>query len=607
MNPSTVPVTPQPSRPEVAVWRYALAAGGVLALGLVVLARMVLLQTGPERNWLARGVREGYAESVPLPRGLIYDSEGYLLAGDRPAYELDVRLGAVPAEALPQIARDVAAVLGLDEKALQEALIANKAKQVAAVLVSNRVSEQQKTLLEARSRAWQVKGADGKPQPVRDALTFVRRLVRYYPEGDLAANVLGFVAIASGDGYGGVEQYYNDLLKGGVTWVEYPYAPWQQDDQQRSVPRQPVALYLTIDRTLQRAAEEEAWRAVQQSKADSATIIVADPYTGALLAVGQYPRPNLNNYHAIQEHLKKWDALDFAVERSYEPGSVFKIVTMASAVDAGKVTPKTVFHDVGTFEVPGRTVWNWNRGAWGDQTMVGCLQHSLNTCLAWVAVKRLGKLPFYDYLKAFGFGRPTGVDLGGELSGYYRTPGGKYWSHSDWASQAFGQAIDVTPMQMVAAASAIANGGYLVTPHVLRYEVVNGRAYPYRADAPLQVISADASRTMRQMLTESLKGESSAALVEGYSVAGKTGTAEIAVKGAGYVTHATNASFVGWFPADKPQYVIYVWLERPKTSIWASIVAAPVFANMVQRVAAIEHVPPDSVRKQLSAAEAQQP
>ncbi len=607
MSTPTVPVPSDAPRPETALWRYAIAAGAVLALGLVVVARLVLLQTGAERNWLAREVREGYAESVPLPRGLIYDRDGHLLAGDRPAYEVDVRLAAVPLEALPQIARDLAAVLGLDEGALVQALVNNKNKGVAAVLVSNRVSDQQKAMLEARARAWKVAGPDGKPVPLRGALTFVRRLVRYYPEGDLAANVLGFVAVGSGDGYGGVEQYYNKLLKGGVAWVHYPYAPWHQDDEQQQPSPQPVALYLTIDRPLQRAAEEEAWRAVQHTKAESATIIVADPYSGALLAVGQYPRPNLNDYRAIQEHLKKWDALDFAVERSYEPGSVFKVVTMAAAVDAGKVTPQTVFHDVGTFQVPGRTVWNWNRGAWGDQSMIGCLQHSLNTCLAWVAVDRLGKQPFYDYLQAFGFGRPTGVDLGGELAGYYRAPGTKYWSHSDWASQAFGQAIDVTPMQMIAAASAIANGGYLVTPHVLQYEVVDDRAYPYHPDPPPQVISAQASRTMRQMLTESLKGESSAALVDGYSVAGKTGTAEIAVQGAGYITSATNASFVGWFPAEKPQYVIYVWLERPKTSIWASVVAAPVFANMVQRVAAIEHVPPDRIREQLSAAEAQQP
>ncbi len=594
--------------PLAAGWRYAVAVGVVLALGVLVVVRMVMLQIGPERAALVSMAGGDYAETVPLPRGLIYDRDGHLLAGDREAYEVDLRLGKTPGEAFPQIAHDLAVTLGLDEEALLRALVSNKARGVAAVLVTNRATPRQREVLLAQEENWYYTTPEGKKVTLSDVLDFHRRLVRFYPEGGIAANVLGFVAVGSGQGYGGVEQYYDALLKGGVAWVSYPYAPWSEGDAQgRRGPRKPAALYLTIDRVLQQQAEAEAARAVEQTKADSATIVVADPYTGALLAVAQYPRPNLNNYDAIQAHLKAWKALDFAVERVYEPGSVFKIVTMASAVDAQAVRPTTVFHDVGTFSVPGHTVWNWNRGGWGDQTMVGCLQHSLNTCLAWVAVDKLGKERFYAYLRAFGFGRPTGVDLGGERSGRYSYPGASMWSYSDFASQAFGQAIAVTPMQMVAAASAIANGGYLVTPHVLQYEVVDGRAYPYRSSGTRQVLSAEAARTMRQMLAASLKGESSAALVEGYSVAGKTGTAEIAVQGQGYVTNMTNASFVGWFPAEKPAYVIYVWLEKPKTSRWASIVAAPVFARMVKRVAALEHVPPDKVREQVAISQEPQP
>ena len=582
-------------------WRYAVAAGAVFALGVLVIVRMVMMQSGPERERFEAMAPDYYSESVSKPRGLIFDREGHLLAGDRAVYELDVNLKQTPEAALPRLAQSIGAVLRVDVAQLTQQLLLHKQRGTPAVQVSQQVSEEQKAAIEASVAAWadEVEGF-----VAHDTLGFYANMARYYPEGDLAANVLGYVAIKQNKGYGGVEQYYDNLLKGGVAWVQHPYSPWEEDDAARKMLSEPAALYLTIDRNLQHLAEKTAQEAAEGQEAKSASIIVADPYTGEILAMAVYPRPNLNDYAEIQEYVKKWDAFNLALERTYEPGSVFKIVTMAAAIDQGTVTPDTPFEDTGSYQVPGRVVYNWNRGAWGDQTMVSCLQHSLNTCLAWVAVERVGKNNFYNYLQAFGFGQRTGIDLGGEPAGFYNRPGSDQWSFSDFASQAFGQAIAVTPVQMVAAASAIANGGYLVTPHVLRYDVVDGRAYRYQPEASRQVISAEASRTMRKMLEESLQGESEVAMVPGYSVAGKTGTAEISAGTEGYVLSATNASFVGWFPAEKPQYLIYVWLEQPKGK-WASIVAAPVFAQMVRQIAALEHVPPDAVREQLEARHSQ--
>ncbi len=598
MTHDTLPAHHAPES-AFSVWRYAIATGAILALGVLVVVRMAMMQAGPERERLSELVNDEYSESVAKPRGLIFDRNGNLLAGDRVVYELDIHLPDVPADALPAMAAEIGGALGLSVEQLQLVLQEHKNKGTVAVRVSPQVTAEQKARIEESLARLNDSRAEDAKIDLDKALNFHRSMTRYYPEGDLAANVLGFVALGENKGYGGVEQYYDALLKGGMGWVQHPYVPWEEDKAAQQENAAPVALYLTIDRAVQHAAEEEAWRAVEDTGALSASIIVADPYTGEILAMAVYPRPNLNDYDDIQTYIEEWDAFNLALERPYEPGSVFKIITMAAALDKGAVTPQTPFEDVGTFQVPGRTVYNWDRGAWGHQTMVTCLQHSLNTCLAWVAVDRVGKEPFYDYLQAFGFGQNTGIDLGGEAPGFYNRPGEDMWSYSDFASQSFGQAIYVTPVQMVAAASAIANGGYLVTPHVLRYDVVGGRAYGYQPQAQRQVISADASRAMRKMLEESLQGESSAALVPGYSVAGKTGTAEISLGAQGYVTSETNASFVGWFPAEKPQYLIYVWLERPKSSKWASIVAAPVFAKMVQRVAALEHVPPDAVREQL--------
>ena len=588
-----------PSVPEesAVTWRYAVAAGVVLALGVLVVVRMAMMQSGSERARLEAMAASNYAESVAKPRGLIYDRNGHLLAGDLPVYELDVNLPHVPLAWLPRLGQDIAAVLNLDADQLVQAMAAHKRAGDVAVMVYQQVTEEQKQAILERASFW-ASEVDDPTFSLSLALSFHRSMMRYYPEGDLAANVLGFVAVGQNKGYGGVEQYYDALLQGGVKWVNRPYAPWKETPASFEMPETPVSLYLTIDRALQHAAEDLARRAAQEQDAKSASIIVADPYTGEILAMAVYPRPTLNDYVQVQEYIRHWNAFNLALERTYEPGSVFKIVTMAAAIDEGTVTPDTKFVDTGSYQVPGRVVYNWNRGAWGDQTMVTCLQNSLNTCLAWVAVEHVGKVNFYNYLQAFGFGQLTGIDLGGEPPGFYNRPGSNRWSYSDFASQAFGQAISVTPVQMVAAASAIANGGYWVTPHVLRYDVVDDHAYRYQPEAPRQVISAEASRTMRQMLKESLQGESEVALVPGYSVAGKTGTAEIAAGEAGYVLNATNASFVGWFPAEKPQYLIYVWLEQPKGK-WASIVAAPVFAEMVRRTAAIEHVPPDTVHEPL--------
>ncbi len=586
------------------VWRYLAMLSVVLVMGLAVVARMVTLQVEPTQG-LAPGAE--YQEIIAVPRGMIYDRNGHLLAGNQARYQLDIRLSALPESLIPQVGREVAQVLRLDAEALTDVLLHQKSQGTEVVQISKNVTKEQREELEKLAEAWVYTDADGALQHPQRVLSFVPHMVRFYPEGDLASNVLGFVPSLSDSGLEGVEEQYDAELRGGTRWVTYAYAPWNAvQEEQNTAPPQVHSLYLTLDRDLQSEAEKAAQKAVKDAKARSATIIVADPYTGAILAMAQYPRPDIRDDQKVLAFVDKWEAYNFAIERPYEPGSVFKIVTMAAALDAGVVTPETTFMDTGRYLVGAIPVMNWDRKGRGEQTMTGCLRYSLNTCLAWVAYEKLGKQRFYDYLEAFGIGQLTGIDLAKEApGGYYysadnQNPGG---SDFDVAARGFGQGLYVTPLQMVVAASAIANGGYLVTPHVLYAEKKDGATYLYHPDVQRQVISAQVAQEMRHMLTESLKGETKRALVPGYSVAGKTGTAQIAVPGQGYVGTDTNASFVGWFPADKPQYVIYVWLERPQTSPWASVVAAPVFAEMVQRIAVLKKIPPDSVRESLGAAQ----
>jgi cell division protein FtsI/penicillin-binding protein 2 len=283
---------------------------------------------------------------------------------------------------------------------------------------------------------------------------------------------------------------------------------------------------------------------------------------------------------------------------AYEPGSVIKILTMAAALDAGKVTPDTTFIDTGSIEVGGITIQNWNRDAWGQQNMIGCLQHSLNVCLAWIS-SEMGVQTFYGYMERFGLGHATGIDLSGEAAGRLKVPGDGDWYPVDLGTNAFGQGVSVTPLQMLMAGSSIANGGRMVTPHVLYAMVRDGHQYNVPSQYAGSPISAQTAHTLNDMLAVSLELESSQALLPGYRLAGKTGTAQIPTD-YGYDPSRTNVSFIGWGPVDDPQFMVYVWLQTPTSSIWSSETAAPVFSQVAEQTVILLNIPPDVVRAQLT-------
>ena len=448
--------------------------------------------------------------------------------------------------------------------------------------------------------------------PSLSGLVFRPHLARTYPENTLAANIIGFVG-GETQGYFGVEEKFNELLAGKSKTIQVPRDPIQAAlaEQRAEVPAG-ASLILTIDRQIQRSMEDVLDEALDDTGAQSGTIIVENPKTGEILAMATTPRLNPNEYWRYSEVFKPDDSgqqtpFNRAVSQAYEPGSVYKVLTMAAALDAGAVTPETIFVDPGSIEVHGLTIYNWNMGAWGPQNMQGCLQHSLNVCLAWVAMQ-LGPEKFYSYMQAFGLGRLTGIDLAGENAGRLKIPGDTDWYPGDLGTNAFGQGVAATPIQMIAGISALANEGRMMTPVIVRSVVNdsgNGR-HQYDLGQKLRSIpiKAETAKMITEMLARSLEIEASDALVPGYRVAGKTGTAEIPTP-FGYTTNETNASFVGWGPVDDPQFIVYVWLERPKSSAWGSVVAAPVFSEAVKKLVLLLNLPPDDIRLQMfSAAEA---
>lgn len=568
---------------------------------LVIGLQMVRIQTSTQAQVLDKWAK-GYGtevRTIQSERGYIYDRWGHLLAGNREVYEIGVELQYVRNPV--SIASALATILGKDYNEMLTLVntpyVPGESVYVTvADFIPGGTVNELWTLKDQYEEA-NLYGEDPELPSLR-GLVWTPHLERFYPEGTLASNVLGFYTYYDrdkGNGYFGVEEKYNDLLSGIKQKVVIPLDPYELEE----IPSAPAgaSLVLTIDREIQRTVEKILDNAVAKNKAQNGTIIVMNPKNGEILAMASTPHLDPNTYWEYEKVFTAGVAYNMAVNQIYEPGSVFKVITMASALDAGVVNWDTPFNDTGVIEVGGWPIYNWDRGAWGAQNMIGCMQHSLNVCLSWVALQ-LGPDQFYDYLNRFGIGHRTNIDLAGEEVYPLSIPGDPTWYSINLATNSFGQGVAVTPIQMIMAASALANDGKMVAPHVLHSYIQNGQQYytnPQIVGAPIKAETAD---VITEMLAISLEQEASDALVEGYRVAGKTGTAEIAVNGQ-YSSGATNASFVGWGPADDPQFLVYVWLQKPKSSIWGSVVAAPVFQDVVEQLVVLMNIPPDDLRRTL--------
>jgi len=575
-------------------WRSLVLAGILGFVGVSIILQIIRIQNSPEAATFRRQTasQANITETYYPDRGEIYDRNGHLLAGNKTVYEVSVDLNNVKDK--HAIALTVGVQLGLNPDTLYSQMM-NPPDGVQTLVLADFVDSDKAAMLQQIKAETDKQAAAAGHASSLTGLGFRAHPQRSYPEGALASNVLGFVT-REGRGYFGVEEKYNDLLAGNKVNVTVPTDPSKAVD----IPRVPngTTLILTINRDLQAATEQILDESLTKYGAQHGTIVVMDPRTGEILSLASSPRMDINqfwNYTSIFHNASEYDR---AISMPYEPGSVIKVLTMAAALDSGTVIPSSTYLDTGALLIGGATIHNWDMQAWGIQDMVGCLQHSLNICMATLSEK-MGAQNFYGYMNRFGIGHLTGVDLAGEAAGRLKVPGDGDWYPVDLATNAFGQGVSVTPIQLLMAASSVANNGRMVTPHILYAMLRDGRQYNVSAQYAGSPITANTAHTLSQMLATSLENEASGALVPGYRIAGKTGTAQIPTQ-FGYDSALTNASFIGWGPVDDPKFMIYVWLEKPTASIWGSDTAAPTFALVAQKTILMLNIPPDNIRNQVA-------
>jgi cell division protein FtsI/penicillin-binding protein 2 len=577
--------------------RLILMMMGAAVAALVV--QLIRVQFGPYAPVFAARAEYGASqvEEVVPARGLIYDRNGNLLATNASMFYLEIEVRQLTEESKRQIPLTLSKLLLLPLEDLYTQVTTDWAAmgQYRIRLTRKNANGDPWPLTVDKTVAEVLNGFLADPEaPDLSGLDLVPAPKRTYPAGTVAGHVLGFVN-QEGQGFYGVEGYYDEWLAGKPITVHRVSIPIEAELEPD--PPAGVNLVLTIDLAIQQMVETALREAIESSLAESGQVIVMDPRNGEILAMAAWPVLDPNHYEPwLPDETMQTEGnpvITPGVAGTYEPGSTFKVLTMAAALDLGRVQPETEFIDTGQIEVGGHTIRNWDGRSWGQQTMIGCLQHSLNVCLAWIGSDRLGATDMYAYLGRFGVGSLTGVDLAGEVSGVLRTPRDPDWTEPDLGTNSFGQGVAVTPIQLMTAVSAIANHGDMVQPHVVRQVVGPQGAYWPQTTVIGSPISRQTANTLTDMLAKSLEGETRYASITGYRLAGKTGTAQIATE-KGYDPKWTVASFIGWGPLPDPQFMVLVRIDKPATSPWGSVIAAPVFQGIAERLVVMLGIPPDT-------------
>ena len=562
------------SRPDVSPGRALFVAAFIGFWMFAISARLVYLQFSQYENLAnrARQQQQNAIETSPQ-RGELLDRQGRQLARSVQTVSLFLDPDGLDADTLDRNAQQLAQTLGLKQADLAKEFREAHAEKRRFIWIARRLD----AALGEKIVAMKLPGLQTRLEPKR-----------YYPNGPLASHVLGYVGL-DGQGLGGVEQSYNAKISGepGRLFLEKdangkPYESYEI----ASKPGQTVVL--TIDQTIQYLAEQSLLAAVQRSRAKSGSVIVLDPRSGEILALANAPTFDPNRVaDAKPETRSNW-----ALQNIYEPGSTFKIVAFSAAIEnkLAKVDDH-IDCQMGAITVAGRVIHDHH--PYGSLTIAEALAKSSNVAAIKLGV-RVGDETMYDYIRRFGFGAKTGIELPGETSGILRKV--ERWQPSSIGSIAIGQEIGVTPVQMVAAFGALANDGMRVAPHLIR-EVRNAEgAVVYRAQPEQRrVISAETAVALRGMLEGvTLHGTAKKAQLDGYSAAGKTGTAQkIDPRTKTYSSTKFVGSFVGFAPVCNPQVVIIVVIDEPAGAYHGGDVAAPIFREVAEQILPNLGVMPD--------------
>ncbi len=551
----------------------------IICCGLLAIAgRLYYLQVikGPELSRKAAIQRE--QTNLLIHRGAITDRHGLPLAIDTTRYDVYVH-PALLKVSMELAAESFARICHGDYKKIDHDLNG----EWPVVTIARHLGREE--VEELQELNW-------------TGIDIVPRSFRHYPEGNLASHILGYVNMDT-HGQGGIEQAQQDSLQntGDLHRPQLdghgrPILNGTEASSLDITPPMGRHVELTIDNYLQHLAEKELSAMCIHSHSLRGCAILTDPQTGEILAWANYPNYDPNQYTKYGfEVTKNWAMVDV-----YQPGSTFKVITVASALDLGVIKPTSRFVDNGSLRVGNRTLHNHEPGGHGVIDLLHLFIHSSNVASAQIGLL-MTPLQFYTKLSEFGLGSRTGIELAGESKGILLNH--KYWKPIDQATTGFGQgAIAVTPLQLVQAVGAVANGGTKITPHMIRriYDPRTGVTEKWSEPPKARVISAETSRLVRHLLCENVaNGTQMAGKVPGYRVGGKTGTAQkVTANGRGYIAGCTIASFIGFLPENNPQLLCIVVVDSPQTDgRWGNTIAGPVFNSICVEAARYLGIPPN--------------
>jgi cell division protein FtsI/penicillin-binding protein 2 len=547
---------------------------------LVITARLAQLQI-VDHDEYTREARLNHISEITLNdrRGALLDRSGYPLAASQTAYNVMVERDdwSDPAEA-SEAAQQLAEITGVPAAEMLDIV---RTVDVFEVPVAKNIEY-------------------AKAVAVRDlGLSGVRLLEvqqRVYPEGNIAAQLLGYVG-QDNNGITGLEWDLDPTLVGAAGSLTYERDGLGREiaigDRVETPPLPGGNVVLTIDRYIQRVAEQELAKAIKQHEATGGTVIIVQPQTGEILAMASQPtfditKPDVSSESAIALFRNR------AISDPYEPGSVFKLFTMAAALDQGLVSPGTSWYDNGRLDFGEWTIRNWDNSTNGTQSVQDILTKSLNTGAAWLS-DLCGPDAFYDYVGRFGFGAATTSGLSGETGGTVRSPTSDptHWAPVDMATNSFGQGLSATPLQVAMALAAIANNGTLMKPQFVKEVAGPTETKIMQPESVRQVITPESARTLLDMMGVVSDNTSRNLLdVQGYRVGGKSGTANIGDPNGGYKPDTYISSYAGVAPLDNPQIAVLVKIDEPKDVPWGTVVAAPAFDHIAEQVLAYLKVPP---------------
>jgi len=553
-------------------WRKNLVFVSIILFAATIIGRLIYIQIFSHQYWqaLAQG-QQKFFETHQGERGKIFFQNGEPLAINR-NFDL-VYLSPKEIEKTEETAQILSLVLDLDYNppAAQQGsntydLILEKIKKDSLYeLIKKKLTEEE---------------IDNLKKLNLPGIYLGTELGRYYPFESMAAQVIGFLG---GDDKGqyGIEGYYDELLRGKERFLEKEKGPggYLINGFTPSI-ENGTDLVLTLDYNIQFLAEKLLERAFENLDIKEGQIIVIEPNSGKILALVNFPNFNPNQYSKV-DNIEIFQ--NGAIQKVFEPGSAFKPITMAAAINEGKITPQTTYIDEGIVKIGGYTIYNYDGGVWGKRSMTEVLEKSINTGAVFVE-KQIDHEIFRNYIKAFGIFEPTGIDLQEEIFSQNKEFNKGY--EINFATASFGQGIEMTPIQLARAYCVIANGGKLIKPYLVDY---NPSSHP---EEERQVISQKTASQLTAMLVSVVEnGFAKRAKIPGYYIAGKTGTAQVPEKGT-YSPDKTWQSFVGFAPAFNPQFLILVKLDNPKTRD-ASASAVPIFSELAKYIIDYWQIPPD--------------